>query len=292
MHIAPLLDRRNYFEHSNRGLTVAAADPAVIHLLQTAYGPLRRDRAPSASRHAKIERVACGLRLRYGSGLATYCTSEFGAFGATFRAVRDLFAQYCVDVCGGAAFYGACGAYGGGAFALFGESGAGKTMLLLHLAVCGARFLGDETFTLTYDGCTIRALARLPALREPGLRLLPNAEMREAVLTSPDFEQFERGRFWYALRSEHLLGIAPDSAPYALTTAFFLERSSASAALETLNCEQTLACAIRRMYRKPRTLEELVRLRAALRGVRGYRIRLDEPARAARRILGVLQCAS
>jgi hypothetical protein len=140
------------------------------------------------------------------------------------------------------------------------------------------------------DKQMLRAFPRLPALREPGLRFLPDA-LGNAVRSSPDYSACAEGRFWFALPSRYLCGVTPDASPQPLAWAIVLERTDRdAAAIEPLAPDDFFAYAVRALYRKPPDLRSLARLRSGLRSVRAYRARSADPARMARQLCRVLQC--
>jgi hypothetical protein len=252
---------------------VRTKDAHAARILRTAFAPLR-----------------CSHRAAAGDAVRTVEIPALGSFEAAFRSTRDLFARLAENAAPGGAFYGGCGAFGRSAFALFGASTVGKTILLLHLANIGAHFLGDETFALDEAGM-VRAMPRLPALREPGVALLPRQELRYAVLRAPYCEVLPNGRLWFALRAEDLLGITPDPRPCELRAVIFLERGIGHPRVDEVTPTQGLAAATQRLYRKPRDLAEIARLRRTLRDVRAYRLLLGPPARTAELLAEHLQCA-
>lgn len=258
-------------------------------MLDAAFTPLRYSVPSSSERRATIRTTRDGLTLVFGARRTGYPFTALGRFGAAFSAVRDLFVLFCTAMPDSAAFYGACGATAHGAFALLGAPTVGKSLLSLHLAADGIRFLGDETFTLDVQQFVIQALPRYPALREPALPLLPSDAMRFAVQDSPHYERLPEGRYWFALHPQHLLGTAPDASPQQLRTICFLERSTGQTRIEALQPHETLRRALSRLYDKPRTLDRLARIRAALSGTVGYRVEMGDPFDAARCLRSVLK---
>ena len=267
---APPLPTAFSFAFLGSALRVATTDPNASRLLETAFRPVQCAAAPPGM-HPMSVRIPLS-----------------GDFTAAFYAVRDVFASFCADIAHRFAIYGGCAAVENRAFALLGDTTAGKTTLLLHLHRLGARFLGDESFLLAQDG-TLNAFPRLPALREPALRLLDPA-LREAIRTCPHYERFPAGRLWFALPPEHLLNVRPDGEPRRLRAVFAVERARTSG-VDALAPRDLLHLMVRRSYRKPQTLESLARLRRALADVRGYRLRLADPQTGARAVLEALKCA-
>lgn len=270
----------------NERLIIRSDDEYATRLLRTACFPV-----PACAQivpDVKITRRDAAIAVEQNRTVSMYGVAQTGRFGAAFIAVRDLFADFCVRAADGTAFYGATGALNHNGFVLFGETTAGKTLLLLHLVSLGARFLGDETFALDCEQARVRAFPRHPSLREPALPLLPSRRMRAAILRSPDYERLPGGRLWYGLKSEHLLGIAPASQPQALRTIFFLQGRAAAPHVEPLGETELLARSVQRLYRQPHTLAQLARIRHGLRHARGYLVRLAEPRVTAHALLETL----
>lgn len=277
------------FEYLGKALAVRSNTPGASQLLRAAFAPSHEPGTPSLK--GGVTHVRSALIMRFEQQSTVYRICDFGGFGAAFYAVRDLFSRFCTSAAGGAAFYGASGQFEGNAFAILGESTVGKTVLMLHLATTGATFLGDETFSLDSETGVLRAFPRLPSLREPALRLLPSDAMRDAVRRSPFVHRLRAGRLWYALGQDHLLGIRPSSEPRILKTIFFLERSE-TVTVHPMSEEACFAACMQRLYRKPRALSEVARLRRALRDIRGCRVGLADPRSTACAVLEMLsKCA-
>lgn len=268
------------FTFAGMHLSAAITDAWSERLFIRACRPMLDNAAPQIDAHVtrdergELELRAYGERLRYDTG-------RLGAFGAAHRALHDCFSRFAAADPRALPLYGAFLAIGGLGVALLGPSTAGKSVLSLHAAMLGARFLGDELL-LFYPGSGFgRALPRLPALREPALNFLP-AAMRYAVERSGNAAHLPAGRFWYALEAQHLLGIAPDAAPHPLHAVVFLIRTPGKPRLFALQPHDLLSRICERAYRRPGSLRELALLRASLANVRAYELHLGEPAVAAR----------
>jgi hypothetical protein len=263
--------------------------PLAAAIAVSAYARLRAATPASPYVVATISGGEAGVRAQFQSKSATY-SHALGTFGTAYAGVRDVFAAFIRVAASGSVFYGGCFALEGNAVAVFGESGIGKTVLLLHLAQAGARFLGDETFMLRSIGGTLCAVPRLPALREPSLPMLPEA-LRESVSGARAYAATPRGKkFWYALDGDDLAGITPDATAHLLSAAIFIERRSAQPALRALSQHELMHRAAERLHEKPRSLADLARLRRALHGVRAYALDLGDPAQTAQLITDNLPC--
>jgi hypothetical protein len=262
--------------------------PLAAGIAGSAYARLRTATPASPYVVATISGGEAGVHAQFQFKSATY-SHALGTFGTAYAAVRDVFAAFIRVAANGSVFYGGCFALEGNAVAVFGESGIGKTVLLLHLAQAGAHFLGDETFMLRSIGGTLCAIPRLPALREPSLPMLPKA-LRESVTRARTYAATPRGKFWYALDGDDLAGLTPDATAHLLNAAIFIERRSAQPALRALSQHELMHRAAARLHEKPRTLADLARLRRALHGVRAYALDLGDPAQTAQLITNNLPC--
>jgi hypothetical protein len=231
------------------------------------------------------------LALRLDSCALSFSTTASGAFGAAFAATREVFARFAAGHPNATAIYGGCVAVSNAGVVVMGASGIGKSILLLHLVVRGAQFLGDETLVAKWSSGEIYAQQRLPALREPGLAFVPSEQMRNAILQSPDVAHLRSGRFWYALSSKELLGISPHAASYPLRAIVHLQGRAAKPCVRSLSRSETLRLVAERSYFKPSSLNELARIRRALSDVPAFALRAGEPETTADLLMETLQCA-
>lgn len=259
--------------------------------MQSAFAPMRA-KPGRGDCLARVERSGdSGLALQFNSCTLSFSTTELGAFGAAFAATREIFARFAADHSNATAIYGAGVALRDAGVVLIGASGAGKSILLLHLVTRGARFLGDETLVARWNAGEIRAQQRLPALREPGLAFVPSEKMRSAILQSRDVAHLRGGRFWYALSSKELLGISPDAASYPLRAIVHLQGRAAKPCARSLSRTDALRLVAERSYFKPSSLDELARIRRSLSDVRAFALDVGEPETTADVLLETLQCA-
>ncbi|MFN2449370.1 MAG: hypothetical protein ABR508_06215 [Candidatus Baltobacteraceae bacterium] len=250
-----------------------------------AFAPLScRTTLPAELHHAEIFPTAAGLTGRFNGVERRYAMAG-DPFGAAFDAVRDVFAQFAATASGDGAYHGATVAIAGAGTVLLGDATAGKTLLALHLTAMGGCFYGDETFLFDGENRVVRAMPRLPALREPALALLPDQAMRRAVEGALNVAARPGGRLYYALEPHELCGIAPDPSPLPLKNVILLHGRARHTRLERLTVNGLLAAFVRRSYVKPADLRALGRIRAALHGVRGYRLIAGAPAQTAQLIV-------
>jgi energy-coupling factor transporter ATP-binding protein EcfA2 len=143
---------------------------------------------------------------------------EYDALAALNFLHVDCFARAYAALPPGTVFlHAASGRIAGRRFLLIGESGAGKTTLIMQLARCGATVEGDELAALTPLGVTAmprrfhvkgRSLAKLPWLEHEAKRL-------------PYFDHGDGTRIFSVAPSE--LGFAWDIRCGPVDAVFFLE---------------------------------------------------------------------
>src|SRR5579884_3682551 len=184
-------------------LSLEIADADALRLIEDAYAPMRCSPA-GARAHASLRRLSDGrLHLRYGRHALRPANAVDGVpLRAAYHAAREIFARFACEPEHTLALYGTMFALGDGAVLLLGPTSVGKTLLALHAAALGARFLGDETALLSLAREEAFALPRRPTLRESALPLLPTPKMTSAVAASAHSFSTERGRFWYALDAQ------------------------------------------------------------------------------------------
>jgi len=270
-------------------LSAASNDPWSLHLMSAAYDCMEsRDRAGSPIAHrAGLVRDAGTLSLSYDDAVADYAhAGDPDPFVAPYHAVQELFARFASSLPGFAAVYGASFAVNGGGVLLVGPSCIGKTVLIAHLSVQGAHFLGDETVLVSEGTPQICAMPRRPALREPSLALLPSA-LRASVDASPFSRGTPNGRFWYALPATAVGGIEPDASPHPLRAIAVVLGRSESAECVELSPAGAFPHVVRRAYDGRARSAAL--LHAATQRTRCYGLQLGEPAETAGLLLEKLE---
>jgi hypothetical protein len=277
------------FEHLGRHLRVVCDDVWAARLLERAFVPMR---CTGAARNdvARIERDCDTILLRFDSSVLRFSKRKLGSFGAAFSAVRELFARFASSSGNATALYGGSAALNGAGVAMFGVTGAGKTVLLLHLARLGMRFLGDETLVVDWDAQKLAAQPRLPALREPALSMLPS-DMREAIVRCPNVVRLTGGRFWYAVPRDYLSGIAPDATPQELRAIIALRDRQPKPSIVPLSAQESLRLITAHSYFKPRSLQEVARIRRSLANIPAFAVHVAEPAETAKLLMETLACA-
>jgi hypothetical protein len=163
-----------------------------------------------------------------------------------------------------------------GAVLLLGPTMIGKTLLALHLAQSGARFLGDETVVLALTG-EAYAMPRRPVLRESALALLPHARMVESVAASASFFPTERGRLWYSLDAQALCGIEPSAQAYPLRAVCALRDRDHDARIRRVDHAEGVKLLAQRAYARPSSLAQLSALRRATRRTAYFEMTLGTP---------------
>jgi hypothetical protein len=276
--LEPARSVRLAFRLGESVLGIDVDDVASLRMLDEAYGPLGcavRPARPGAS----LRRLTDGrLEVRYGRrAVPLTSAADPVPLRAAYHAVREIFARFASEQQYAIAMYGAVCAIDGGAVLLLGPTTVGKTLLALHLAHLGARFLGDETALLLPAGGEICALPRRPALRENALPLVPSPEMANAVRASRSQFVTERGRFWYALDARALDGIEPCARPYPLRAVCILRERDALPQLRPLEAPQALNAVAQRAYVRPATLSQVGALRRALRNAACFEMTLGAP---------------
>jgi len=279
---------------AGRTLAVDADDDAVAHILQTTYADARVQNVRAAHHTASVRRLSDGrLHVRFDRrALAVGDPGASVPLLSAYYASKELFARFAVAHPLGLGFYGALVEVGGAAVLILGPTTIGKTIFALHLAWQGARFLGDETAVLDVSSSSISALARRPALREPALEFLPSGEMRDRVSGAAHVLETDRGRFWYALQSDELCGIAPCERAYPLGAVCIIRERACGFALRRIEIAQAMPAIMQRAYARPAQLAELAGLRRAMRHVAQYELTLGEPRTSAIAFLNELRvCA-
>ena len=259
-------------------LELEVADEDALRLLDHAYSPLLCP--PTGARvHASLRRLADGgLHVRYGRhALRMANAADPVPIRAAYHAAREIFARFAAERPRSVAFYGALCAIESGAVLVLGPTTIGKTLLALHMARAGARFLGDETALLSLATGEAYAMPRLPALRESALALLPDPAMAKDIAASDRFFPTERGRFWYALDGNALGGIEPNARAYTLRAVCVLSARADAPSLRRMEPSDGVQLLAQRAYVRPTTLAELASLRRATRHAAFFEMTLGDP---------------
>lgn len=271
---------RSHFALAERVLGIDTNDPHVAHLLEAAYSPAVRAGMPSAH-HAAIRRLADGrLNVRFDRR-ALPASSHAAPMLSAHYAVKEVFARFAAAHPAGIALYGSLVAIDRQAVLILGPTAIGKTLLALHLAWQGGRFLGDETAVLDFRSSTIYALARKPALRESALPMLPAGSIAERMNASECVMQTERGRLWYALDAAELQGIHPSPAGYPLRAVCILRDRDGDFRMSRVPADRALPALVQRAYQRPAELTVMSALRRSLRNTAFFEVSLGLPDESA-----------
>lgn len=277
---------RGQFGLAGRILAVDADDVAVAHMLQAAYAPALEPRPRVPDHSASLRRLNDGrLNVRLDRRTVPVAhTHQATVLLSAYYAAKEVFARFAAAHPGKIAFYGSLIAVDGEAILILGPTTIGKTILALHLALQGAKFLGDETAVLDLGSSTIYGLARKPALRESALPYL-TPEMHAGVQSAEHVMETDRGRFWYALDSSELCGIAPAVEGYRLRAVCIVRDRSETFAMHRIALDDALPALMQRAYSRPSQLTEVAALRRSMRHVAHYELSLAEPERSAAALL-------
>lgn len=282
--IAPACVRLGFrLGSSVMGLDVADED--ALGLLEHAYALLRCP--PSGARvQASLRRLSDGgLHVRYGrQALRMASAADPVPARAAYHAAREIFARFASERPESVAFYGALCAVDSAAVLVLGPTMIGKTLLALHLAQSGARFLGDETALLSLSNAEAYAMPRLPALRESALPLLPKSMARD-IEASGRFFPTERGRYWYALGADALGGIEPSGRPYTLRAVCVLSARADAPSVRRMEPADGVQVLAQRAYVRPTTLAQVAALRRATRHATFLEMTLGDPQASSARLL-------
>jgi hypothetical protein len=263
-------------------LALDVDDPWAAQILQTTYGPLRLA-APRPAAHTAVVRRLAGDRLHVRFDrrtLMTGCAPTAVPLLSSYYVLREVFARFVSAQPSHIAFHGALSSIEGAGVLILGPASIGKTVLGIHLASCGARFLGDESAALDVRQGTARALARTPSLRESAFPYLP-AALAARIAASPHSVQTERGRFWYALEAGHLNGIAGSDAPHRLAAVCVIRGRAEQSSVRRIDASAALPAIIQRAYTRPSQLLEISALKKALRHAAIFELDLGDPHDAA-----------
>lgn len=278
--------RREFYGLAGRVLAVETDDEPAAHLLSAAYAPA------SQAGLAAHDHIAAIKRLRDGRMYAQFdrmpvplgdCHSGAPLLSAHYAA-REIFARFAAARPGGIALYGCAVAVDETGLLILGPTTIGKTVLALHLALQGSKFLGDETAVLDFRSTTIAALARKPSLRESALPYLPESLSR-GIDKAADVMDTGRGRFWYALNSGDLGGIEPSHRAFPLRAVCIVRDRAPAVTLHRTSYAQALPALLQRAYARPSRLAQLSALGRALRSTTFFEMRLGDPAASAAALL-------
>ena len=277
---------RGQFGLAGRILTVDADDVASAHMLQAAYAHALEPRPRIPDHAASLRRLGDGrLHVRFDRRpLPAADARHATALLSAYYAAKEVFARFAAADPSHIAFYGSLIAVNGEAFLILGPTTIGKTLLALHLALQGAKFLGDETAVLDLGSTTIYALARKPALRESALPFL-TPELRASTQAAEHAMETDRGRFWYALDALELGGIAPSADGYRLRAVCIIRDRSEEFSMRRIGLDDALPALMQRAYSRPSALTQIAALRRSLRHVAHYDVSLAEPERSAAALL-------
>jgi hypothetical protein len=255
-------------------------------MLQAAYAPALEPRPRIPDHAASLRRLSDGrLHARFDRRpLPVADTRQATALLSAYYAAKEVFARFAAADATRIAFYGSLIAMNGEALLILGPTTIGKTLLAIHLALQGAKFLGDETAVLDLGSTTIYALARKPALRASALPYL-TAELRAGARAAEHVMETDRGRFWYALDASELGGIAPSADGYRLRAVCILRDRSEAFSMRRIALDDALPALLQRAYSRPSQLTQIAALRRSLRYVVHYDISLAEPERSAAALL-------
>jgi hypothetical protein len=247
-------------------LAIDVADEAALSLLQDAYRQLHCPPA-GARAHAVLRRTSDGrLHARYGrNALRLANGSDPVGIRAAYHATREIFARFASERPQSIALYAASCAVNDAGVLLLGPTMIGKTLLALHAARAGARFLGDETVLLSLASAEMCAMPRQPSLRESAIELLPDGRMRSAVLKSKSCFQTDRGLFWYALDEHALGGVQPSARVFPLRAICVLSARSDRPQIRRMDRGAGVQLLAQRAYVRPTSLAETGALRRATR---------------------------
>lgn len=266
-------------------LSLEIADDDALRLVEDAYAPMRCT-ASGARENASLRRLSDGrLNVRYGrQALPPANAVDAVPLRAAYHAAREIFARFACEPPQTLALYGALCAVDDGAVLLLGPTTVGKTLLALHLAQQGARFLGDETALLSLAREEAYALPRRPTLRENALALLPD-RMAHGVRSCASVFSTERGRFWYALDEQALCGIQPSASAYPLRAVCVLSCRAKSASIRRLNPADAVKLVSQRAYARPTSLAQIGTLRRAMRRASFFEMTLGTPQESSELLL-------
>ena len=199
---------------------------------------------------------------------------------SAYYALREIFARFAAAAPQTAAFYGSLVSVDHRGLLLLGPASSGKTILAVHLALAGARFMGEETASLDTRTGEVRALPRTPSMRESALALLP-AEMRERIERADNAISGPRGRLWYAV-GEDALGVRPCADKVRLSAVAFLGPRQDEAQLRRIEPQQAMNQMLHRCYARPYQLREVSTLKRSIRNVTFFDIVPGQPQLTAR----------
>ncbi len=275
----PQLAQRATFRLAGRALGVEVEDEATAHILRTTYADARVGEPRTVHHTASLRRLGDGrLHVRFDRRSLPFGEAAFtDPLLSAYYATKEVFARFAVAHPNAIAFYAACVAVDDAAILILGPTRIGKTLFALHLVCQGAVFLGDETAVLELRSGCVSALARRPTLREAGLDLLPNDDMRARVDACGQSLNTERGRFWYALGAQDLCGIVPSDRSYRLKAVCIVRDRAEQFSARRIDLSEALPAIAQRAYERPSQLGQISGLRRAMRNVASYEVTLGLP---------------
>jgi hypothetical protein len=263
-----------------RGRTLdLEASSEILAFADEAFGAMRREPAAATDHFARVVQNGATAVVFDGHETATQARNDWEA---AFYATRDVFALFASLDPGAWAIYGAAVELAGKAVVLLGPSGAGKTILTLHLVARGAQLYGDETFIVDRPGGKVEGMPRHLLLRESSLRFFPNERMRKVCQNSPRAVATKHGRLWYAIDPEQLFARDVSAKPARIGAVLLIARQSGVTSIEDVHSKAGLMELTRRLYRRPADLAEIAALSECCGDVPTYRVSPDDPAIAAR----------
>ncbi len=281
---------RALFGFAGRVLSVDAGDTMTARVLDTTYAGLKIAGVKTAHHVAALRRLGDGgLHVRFDRRAITAgqkATPE--PLLSSYYALKEVFARFAAAQHGCIAFYGALMAVNSSAVLVLGPTSIGKTVLALHMADLGARFLGDETAVLDPRTGTIRALPRRPALRDSALPFVPSA-MAASIERAPHDVETPRGRFWYALNAQDLNGIEPSAREQHLAAVCVLRERSTEPAIVRAETARALPSLLQRTYARPFQLLEISAFQRTMRNVAVFDVTIGQPRQTAELILEQLR---
>lgn len=266
-------------------LALDIGDHAALQLVQEAYSALLCPPGGARAR-AAIQRLSDGrLHVRYGrQALGIANAADPVPLRAAYHAAREVFARFACETPNAIALYGTLCEVNHGAVLLLGPTMIGKTLLALHLAAAGARFLGDETVVLSLTAGEAHAMPRRPVLRESALPFLPDA-VKQSVGDSKSSFATERGRFWYALDAAALGGIEPSAHAYPVRAICVIRERADEPAIRRLDPAEGAKVLAQRAYVRQSSLAQISALRRATRHAQFFEVTLGAPQDSARALL-------
>ena len=286
---APATFTRSLFGFAGRTLALQTDDPATEQLAMKAYGSLTTTPGRTIHHTAIVRRCADGrLHTQFDRTVIAMGDSPAAVpMLSAYYAVREIFARFAAAAPQTAAFYGSLVCIDHRGLLLLGPASSGKTLLAVHLALAGARFLGEETSSLDMRTGDVRALARKPSMRESGLAFLP-AGIRARIESADNAIAGPRGRLWYAL-GEDVLGLHPSADKVHLSAVAFLGARQDEPQLRRVEPKQAINQMLHRCYARPYQLREVSTLKRAIRKVSFFDVEPGNPQQTAQMLVEAMR---